>query len=138
MAAKTSRLSLAVHLVVRVAELSFVLGHEAGNIASRPMERRNTRALMPVYVDDMKAAYGRMVMCHMVADTEAELHAMADLIGVERKWYQYPYKSRYPHYDIALSKRALAVANRALEIRWRDAPAICRRCIESLQIKGKP
>lgn len=84
---------------------------------------------MPVYVDDMKAKYGRMIMCHMVADTEDELHAMADLIGVDRKWYQYPHKSRYPHYDIALSKRTIAVENGAKEIRWRDSPEICRRCI---------
>jgi hypothetical protein len=88
---------------------------------------------MAVYVDDMKAGYGRMVMCHMVADTEAELHAMAALIGVDRKWYQYPHKSRYPHYDIALSKRALAVAAGAQEIRWRDSPVICRRCLESIK-----
>lgn len=88
---------------------------------------------MTVYVDDMRAGYGRMVMCHMVADTELELHAMADLIGVDRKWYQYPHKSRYPHYDIALSKRALAVAAGAKEIRWRDATEICRRCIEELK-----
>ena len=87
---------------------------------------------MTVYVDDMKAKYGRMIMCHMVADTEEELHAMADLIGVDRKWYQYPHKSRYPHYDIALSKREIAVAAGALEIRWRDSPAICRRCIEAI------
>ena len=85
---------------------------------------------MSVYVDDMKAGYGRILMCHM-ADTEDELHAMSDLIGVDRKWYQYPHKSRYPHYDSALSSRALAVANGALEIRWRDAPVICRRCIVS-------
>lgn len=83
---------------------------------------------MPVYVDDMKAGYGRMVMCHM-ADTEDELHAMADLIGVDRKWYQ------YPHYDIALSKRTLAVANGAQEIRWRDSPEICRRCIAAMQLR---
>lgn len=87
---------------------------------------------MPVYVDDMKAGYGRMVMCHMVADTEEELHAMADRIGVDRKWYQYPHKSRYPHYDIALSKRSLAVEAGAKEIRWRDSPEICRRCLESI------
>ena len=87
---------------------------------------------MTVYVDDMKAKVGQMVMCHMVADTEPELHAMADKIGVARKWYQYPHKSRWPHYDIALSKRALAVANGAQEIRWRDAPAISRRCIASI------
>lgn len=86
-----------------------------------------------VYVDDMRAPFGRLIMCHMVADTEAELHAMADRIGVDRKWYQYPRKSRYPHYDIALSKRALAVQAGAKEIRWRDAPAICRACLATMQ-----
>lgn len=84
---------------------------------------------MTVYVDDMKAAFGRMVMCHMVADTTDELHAMADRIGVTRQWYQGPPRTRHPHYDIALSKRALAVAAGAVEIRWRDAPAISRRCL---------
>jgi len=83
---------------------------------------------MTVYVDDMRAKFGRLVMCHMVADTEAELHAMADRIGVDRKWYQYPHKSRYPHYDIALSKRALAVAAGAVEISQRESPAISKRC----------
>lgn len=88
---------------------------------------------MPVYVDDMRAAFGQMIMCHMVADTEAELHAMADKIGVDRKWYQYPRKSRHPHYDIALSKRALAVAAGAVEITWREAPAISRRCLDHIE-----
>lgn len=64
---------------------------------------------MPVYVDDMHAPFGRMLMCHMVADTLDELHAMADRIGVARRWYQGPPVTRWPHYDIALSKRALAV-----------------------------
>lgn len=41
-----------------------------------------------VYVDDMRAPYRMMVMCHMVADTPEELHAMAGHIGVARKWYQ--------------------------------------------------
>lgn len=85
---------------------------------------------MAVFVDDMRAKFGRMVMCHMVADTLAELHAMADLIGVQRRWYQGPPLTRYPHYDIALSKRSLAVQLGALEIRWRDAPAICRACLQ--------
>jgi hypothetical protein len=80
----------------------------------------------------MRAQYGRMVMCHMVADTEDDLHGMAELIGVDRKWYQYPHKSRHPHYDIALSKRALAVDFGAIEISRRDAPEICRRCVENI------
>ncbi len=38
---------------------------------------------MTVYVDDMKVKYGRMIMCHMVADTINELHEMADKIGIK-------------------------------------------------------
>lgn len=72
-----------------------------------------------VYVDDMRAPYGRMIMCHMVADTESELHAMADRIGIARKWHQ------GDHYDIALSKRALAVTNGAREITKRQLGAMC-------------
>lgn len=69
---------------------------------------------MTVYIDDMEAKFGRLIMCHMIADTEAELHAMADRIGVARRWYQ------RDHYDIAKSKRALAVAAGAVEITWRQ------------------
>lgn len=70
---------------------------------------------MPVYVDDMRAQFGRMVMCHMLADTTAELLAMADHIGVARKWIQHPGTPK-EHFDIALSKRALAVKAGAIEI----------------------
>jgi hypothetical protein len=74
---------------------------------------------MSVYVDNMRAKFGRLVMCHMIADTDAELHAMADAIGVSRRWWQAPPKHR-SHYDIALSKRALAVAAGAVEITQRQ------------------
>lgn len=92
---------------------------------------------MPVYVDDMKAPVrmggGRVyVFCHMVADTEEELHAIADRIGVARRWYQYPEKSRWPHYDIVQAKRALAVAAGAIEVEMRQTPAIARRCIAAI------
>lgn len=73
---------------------------------------------MTVYVDDMYrfalGAYGRMKMSHMIADTPEELHAMADRIGVARRWYQ------GDHYDVALSKRALAVAAGAIEVTLRQ------------------
>ena len=74
---------------------------------------------MAVYVDNMRAPYGRMIMCHMIADTTEELLAMADRIGVARKWLQHPGTSR-EHFDIALSKRALAVQAGAQEITWRE------------------
>lgn len=78
---------------------------------------------MSVYVDDMKAPFGNMVMCHMWADTDGELLAMADRIGVQRKWIQgHPTLSfgkhrnaSWIHFDIALSKRALAVKAGAIE-----------------------
>lgn len=69
---------------------------------------------MPVYVDNMKAKYGRVIMCHMAADTLEELHEMADRIEVQRKWFQD--KPGHPHYDISLAKRALAVKFGAKEI----------------------
>lgn len=75
-----------------------------------------------IYVDNMKAPFGRYVMCHMWADTRAELFAMVDRIGVARKWFQRPATVDLPgmdasweHFDIAMSKRALAVAAGAVE-----------------------
>lgn len=79
---------------------------------------------MAVYVDDMRAKFGRMVMCHMIADTLQELHDMADKIGVQRKWYQGPPKTRHEHYDIALSKRGLAIENGAIAITWKQCSAM--------------
>jgi hypothetical protein len=73
---------------------------------------------MSVYVDDMRAPYGRMIMCHMVADSLDELHAMADRIGVARKWFQ------GDHYDIALSKRAIAIAAGAIEVGYWDGDTV--------------
>lgn len=80
---------------------------------------------MSVYVDDMRAQFGRMIMCHMLADTDEELHTMADKIGVARRWHQKAgtYQS---HYDIALTKRALAVANGAVEIDRQGVAEILR------------
>lgn len=65
---------------------------------------------MTVYVDDMEADFKpghrpgfKYVMSHMIADTEDELHRMADTIGVARKWFQ------GDHYDITQSKNKLAI-----------------------------
>ncbi|WP_350165882.1 DUF4031 domain-containing protein [Algiphilus sp.] len=78
---------------------------------------------MAVYVDDMRARYGRMVMCHMLADSDAELLTMADRIGVARRWHQHPGTAR-SHFDICQSKRARAVAAGAVEITKRRAARI--------------
>ena len=82
---------------------------------------------MTVYVDDMRADYGRMVMCHMLADMDEELHVMAARIGVARRWWQSPARTSGSHYDICLSKRALAVRFGAVQITWRQAGAMNTR-----------
>lgn len=80
---------------------------------------------MAVYVDTMRASFGRMKMCHMVADTSEELMAMADRIGVDRKWIQDAGSYR-EHFDIALSKRALAIEAGAQEVSMIDLGRILR------------
>lgn len=74
---------------------------------------------MAVYVDDMYAPFGPMLMCHLWADTHSELIAMVDTIGVQRKWIQYPGTWK-EHFDIAKSKRRLAIAAGAIESEWRE------------------
>ena len=82
---------------------------------------------MSVYVDSAENRLGRMVMCHMVADTPAELHTMALKIGLKYEWYQSPKKSSFPHYDLSLSRRVLAVKNGAKEISRRELGEFMKR-----------
>lgn len=91
---------------------------------------------MTVYVDDMEAKYGRMKMCHMLADSDEELHEMAARIGVARRWHQKPGTPR-SHYDICLSKKALALAAGAVAITWKQASAMTARRRETGGL-GKP
>lgn len=69
---------------------------------------------MTVYVDDVRHKFGRMVMCHLWADTLHELFHMVDLIGVQRKWIQQPPKASWVHFDISLEKKALAIRHGAI------------------------
>jgi hypothetical protein len=80
---------------------------------------------MSVYVDGGGYAYGRMKMCHMLADDTAELLAMADRIGVQRKWLQ---KEGKPdeHFDVCKAKRALAVKAGAKEVDGRELVRLIR------------
>lgn len=81
---------------------------------------------MTVYVDEMRAKYGRMVMCHMVADSDDELHEMAARIGVARKWHQKP-GTPHSHYDVCLAMRKHAVRLGAVEIDRYGMVAIIKR-----------
>lgn len=79
---------------------------------------------MSVYVDSPTHRLGRMLMCHMVADSSDELHAMADKIGVARRHFQADAST--PHYDICKSKRAIAVQHGAVEVDRNGLIAVIR------------
>ncbi|MEW7009516.1 DUF4031 domain-containing protein [Lentilitoribacter sp. EG35] len=90
---------------------------------------------MGVYVDDMHlhsmGQFGRMKMCHMTADSTDELLAMADIIGVQRKWIQYRGTWK-EHFDIATSKRVLAVRAGAKEITMREGALMSRARMQTM------
>ena len=75
---------------------------------------------MTVYVDHAHISYGRMQMSHMMADSELELHRMAQNIGLKREWFQ------GDHYDVSKQKRANA-------IRLGDVPVSSRFLVQLRQ-----
>jgi len=83
---------------------------------------------MTVYVDDCEIPYKhpytglKMKMSHMIADNVAELHEMADVIGVDRKHFQGEDGDRanFPHYDICQTKKRIALKNGAVAVGRRE------------------
>lgn len=86
-----------------------------------------------VYVDAAKNSYGRMKMCHMMADTLPELHAMADAIGLKREWFQ---EGSTPHYDICQAKRRLAIMHGAREADRKKVVELIRHWRQQLPKEG--
>ena len=70
---------------------------------------------MSVYVGAAEWPFGRMMMCHMTADSTEELLRMVDAIGVQRKWIQYEGTPK-EHFDICKSKRTKAIQCGAIEV----------------------
>lgn len=82
---------------------------------------------MMVYVDTARNRFGRMIMCHMIADSLDELHEMADAIGMKRHWFQAPPKASFPHYDVSLSRRMKAIELGAVELARAEFVAAMQR-----------
>lgn len=73
---------------------------------------------MPVYVDDLiDYVWSLGQSCHMLADTEQELHEFAiTKLGFKRSWFQSGDDHTLPHYDLTKGKRFQAVKAGAIEI----------------------
>ena len=82
---------------------------------------------MAVYVDDAKTPYGRMLMSHMIADTDAELAAAATRLGLPTLWLQPSIDGRAAHFYVCQSKRGLAIELGAIPISQRELARRLRR-----------
>jgi len=77
---------------------------------------------MSVYVDPLftttpKANWAYKKACHMTADTEEELHAMAERLGLKRSWFQNHHpRAVFWHYDLTVNKRRQAIDYGAVPI----------------------
>lgn len=79
---------------------------------------------MTVFVDDSRLRFGRLVMCHMIADSLEELNTMAKALYLKPEWFQ---PLSFPHYDICQSKREEALRRGACVISRRDLVELIRR-----------
>lgn len=64
--------------------------------------------------------------CHLIADTDDELHEFAARLGMRREWFQAPPTASHPHYDLTPPRRALAVKLGAHEVDGRTLAQIMR------------
>ena len=78
-----------------------------------------------IYVDNMNAKFGRMIMCHLLSDESVEeLLSFADKLGMKREWFQS--KASFPHYDVSLSIKKKAVELGAKEINIREVLGVMK------------
>jgi len=79
------------------------------------------------YVHPSARKYGDY-WCHLLADTEAELHAFAGRIGARRSWFQ---AHATPHYDLTPARRERAVRAGAIQIDSRKTVRLIRKLREA-------
>ena len=69
---------------------------------------------MSVYVDSLVNHGWKLgPNCHLIADTEDELHAFAASVGLKRTWFQ---PKSFPHYDLTAARRHAALERGAIAL----------------------
>lgn len=79
---------------------------------------------MAVYVDRTRNKFGRMIMCHMLADAIEELLEMADAIGLQRRHFQ---PTSHPHFDVSPGYKKKAIAAGAIEVDRKGIVEVMKR-----------
>jgi hypothetical protein len=84
-----------------------------------------------VYLDDwrQRAHLGPVDdrWSHLVADTDEELHAFAERLGMRREWFQgRTSRPHHAHYDVPERARAEALDHGAVEVTWRELGRMLR------------
>jgi hypothetical protein len=90
---------------------------------------------MAVYVDDAVTLWRGRRWAHLMADTLAELHAMAAALGVPRRAFQN--KTSGAHYDVDANLREDALRLGAIAISRHADRALVRRVIARAKAQGR-
>jgi len=91
---------------------------------------------MSVYVDNERIPWRGREWCHLVADSLDELHAFAAKLGLRRAWFQE--RASYPHYDVTVSVRNLALALGALNADRAMLIACCKKLRAEMAAGRRP
>lgn len=83
---------------------------------------------MTVYVDQAiyKKPNGRVLYCHMIADTLVELHEFAAKINLSSSWF---HSGRFKHYDLNPTSRAAAIEAGAVEITSKEMVTLLKNVV---------
>ena len=90
---------------------------------------------MSVYVDDAVTLWRGRRWAHLMADTLAELHAMADAIGLPRRAFQD--KASGAHYDVDAALREAALVLGAVAVSRHGDRVLYRAVIARARAQGR-
>lgn len=91
---------------------------------------------MAVYVDNVRIPWRGKEWCHLLADSLDELHLFAEGLGLRRAWFQR--SASYPHYDITVSVRAMAIRSGAIAATRSEIISCAKKLKEELLSESEP
>lgn len=89
-----------------------------------------------IYVDEAIYPFRGRMWCHLFTDDAdvEKLHRFAQAIGLKRAWFQD--RPGFPHYDLSLSRRMMAVRNGAKEVTAEQMVAIVQAARDAAAKEG--